>query len=147
MCVAAAKGHRLFACAALVPRTPPAVPHVPKASQAVVPSCLHAPSGWWACQHSSAHRALLREDLSGVEGPRRVSTCVLLLRRSQLALYAYYLLTAGALRALSPPLALMTAQETGLAGAFRSAHQVLLLQPPVRPTVTEHAGPHTAEPG
>ena len=43
----------------------------------------------------------------------------------QLALYAYYLVTAGALRALSPPLALMTAQETGLAGAFRSAHQVL----------------------
>ena len=42
----------------------------------------------------------------------------------QLALYAYYLLTAGALRALSPPLALMTAQETGLTGAYRSAHQV-----------------------
>ena len=50
----------------------------------------------------------------------------------QLALYAYYLLTAGALRALSPPLALMTAQETGLTGAYRSAHQVLsLLAPPL----------------
>ena len=44
--------------------------------------------------------------------------------RPQLALYAYYLLTAAGLRAMSPPLALMTAQETGLAGAFRSAHQV-----------------------
>ena len=44
--------------------------------------------------------------------------------RTQGALYAYYLLTAALLRALSPPLALMTAQETGLAGAFRSAHQV-----------------------
>ena len=31
--------------------------------------------------------------------------------------------SALALRALSPPLALMTAQETALAGAFRSAHQ------------------------
>ncbi|CAL8463002.1 g2536 [Coccomyxa elongata] len=43
--------------------------------------------------------------------------------RTQLALYSYYLLSATVLRALSPPLALMTAQETGLAGAFRSAHQ------------------------
>jgi hypothetical protein len=41
--------------------------------------------------------------------------------------YAYYLLTAAGLRAMSPPLALMTAQETGLAGAFRSAHQVRLV--------------------
>ena len=31
--------------------------------------------------------------------------------------------SALALRALSPPLALMTAQETALSGAFRSAHQ------------------------
>ncbi len=45
--------------------------------------------------------------------------------RTQFALYSYYLLSATVLRALSPPLALMTAQETGLAGAFRSAHQVL----------------------
>jgi len=44
--------------------------------------------------------------------------------RTQLALYSYYLLSAAVLRALSPPLALMTAQETGLVGAFRSAHQV-----------------------
>ena len=44
--------------------------------------------------------------------------------RTQLALYSYYLLSAALLRALSPPLALMTAQETGLVGAFRSAHQV-----------------------
>ncbi len=44
--------------------------------------------------------------------------------RTQLALYAYYLLSATVLRSISPPLALMTAQETGLAGAFRSAHQV-----------------------
>ena len=43
--------------------------------------------------------------------------------RTQLALYSYYLRSAT-LRTLSPPLALMTAQETGLAGAFRSAHQV-----------------------
>ncbi len=49
--------------------------------------------------------------------------------KSQLALYSYYLLSATVLRALSPPLALMTAQETGLAGAFRSAHQV---RPPLR---------------
>jgi hypothetical protein len=34
------------------------------------------------------------------------------------------MLTAAVLRAISPPLALMTAQETGLAGAFRNAHQV-----------------------
>lgn len=44
--------------------------------------------------------------------------------RTQLALYSYYLLSATLLRTLSAPLALMTAQETGLAGAFRSAHQV-----------------------
>ncbi len=44
--------------------------------------------------------------------------------RTQLALYSYYLVSAALLRALSPPLALMTAQETGLVGAFRSAHQV-----------------------
>ena len=44
--------------------------------------------------------------------------------RTQAALYAYYLASAALLRALSPPLALMTAQETGLVGAFRSAHQV-----------------------
>lgn len=50
--------------------------------------------------------------------------------KMQLALYSYYLLSAALLKALSPPLALMTAQETGLAGAFRSAHQVRLTAHP-----------------
>ena len=44
--------------------------------------------------------------------------------KGQLALYAYYLMSAGALRKLSPPLALMTAQESSLSGGFRAAHQV-----------------------
>ena len=44
--------------------------------------------------------------------------------RGQLVLYLYYLLSAGALRQLSPPLALMTAQESSLSGGFRAAHQV-----------------------
>ena len=44
--------------------------------------------------------------------------------KGQLALYIYYLLSAGALRQLSPPLALMTAQESSLSGGFRAAHQV-----------------------
>ena len=52
--------------------------------------------------------------------------------RTQLALYSYYLLSATLLRALSPPLALMTAQETGLVGAFRSAHQVTNQSTPER---------------
>ena len=43
--------------------------------------------------------------------------------RGQFVLYAYYLASALGLRALSPPLALITAQETGLSGAFRAAHQ------------------------
>ncbi len=43
--------------------------------------------------------------------------------KSQFVLYGYYFLSAGVLRRLSPPLALMTAQETGLAGSFRNAHQ------------------------
>ena len=42
----------------------------------------------------------------------------------QVGLYTYYLATAAGLRAMSPALALMTAQETQLSGAFRSAHQV-----------------------
>ena len=46
--------------------------------------------------------------------------------RGQFVLYAYYLASALGLRALSPPLALITAQETGLSGAFRAAHQVRL---------------------
>lgn len=44
--------------------------------------------------------------------------------RPQLALYSYYLLSALLLRAVAPPLALITAQETGLSGALRAAHQV-----------------------
>ena len=44
--------------------------------------------------------------------------------KGQLGLYLYYLLSAGALRQLSPPLALMTAQESSLSGGFRAAHQV-----------------------
>lgn len=43
----------------------------------------------------------------------------------QVGLYAYYLATAAGLRAMSPALALMTAQETHLSGSFRAAHQVL----------------------
>lgn len=44
--------------------------------------------------------------------------------KGQFVLYAYYLASALGLRAMSPPLALITAQETGLSGAFRAAHQV-----------------------
>ena len=44
--------------------------------------------------------------------------------QNQFILYGYYICSALLLRAMSPPLALMTAQETGLSGAFRSAHQV-----------------------
>lgn len=44
--------------------------------------------------------------------------------KGQLGLYLYYLLSAGVLRKLSPPLALMTAQESSLSGGFRAAHQV-----------------------
>ena len=47
--------------------------------------------------------------------------------RGQFALYAYYALCAVGLRATSPPLASMTAQETALAGAFRAAHQRLVV--------------------
>lgn len=45
--------------------------------------------------------------------------------RSQFALYGYYVFCAALLRATSPPLALMTSQETALAGQFRAAHQRL----------------------
>ena len=45
---------------------------------------------------------------------------------SRFLLYGYYIASAFVLRALSPPLALMTAQETGLSGAFRHAHQRLV---------------------
>ncbi|GFR51705.1 hypothetical protein Agub_g14150 [Astrephomene gubernaculifera] len=46
--------------------------------------------------------------------------------RGQFALYAYYVAVAYLLRAISPPLAAMTAQEAALSGAFRAAHQRLV---------------------
>ncbi len=46
--------------------------------------------------------------------------------KNQFLLYGYYICSAFVLRAMSPPLALMTAQETGLSGAFRHAHQRLV---------------------
>lgn len=46
--------------------------------------------------------------------------------KGQFALYAYYILVAYLLRAISPPLASMTAQESALSGAFRAAHQRLV---------------------
>mmetsp|Transcript_1337 Transcript_1337/g.3997 ORF Transcript_1337/g.3997 Transcript_1337/m.3997 type:complete len:758 (-) Transcript_1337:479-2752(-) len=46
--------------------------------------------------------------------------------KGQVGLYAYYLATAAGLRAMSPALALMTAQETHLSGSFRAAHQRLV---------------------
>lgn len=45
--------------------------------------------------------------------------------RSQALLYGYYGCVALLLRATSPPMALMTAQEAALAGSFRGAHQRL----------------------
>lgn len=39
--------------------------------------------------------------------------------RGQFMLYAYYVCVAYLLRAISPPLAAMTAQEAALSGAFR----------------------------
>ncbi|PNW72668.1 hypothetical protein CHLRE_15g637761v5 [Chlamydomonas reinhardtii] len=46
--------------------------------------------------------------------------------RGQFMLYAYYVCVAYLLRAISPPLAAMTAQEAALSGAFRAAHQRLV---------------------
>lgn len=46
--------------------------------------------------------------------------------KPQFLLYGYYVCTALVLRAMAPPLASMTAQETGLAGSLRHAHQVSL---------------------
>ncbi|KAJ7562838.1 hypothetical protein O6H91_03G086200 [Diphasiastrum complanatum] len=43
--------------------------------------------------------------------------------KGQLLLLAYFLLCSVFLRAISPPLALMTAQEAALSGNFRNAHQ------------------------
>jgi len=51
--------------------------------------------------------------------------------------------SALALRALSPPLALMTAQETALSGAFRNAHQARarVKRPPMALPCNAHRGP------
>ncbi|GIL93564.1 hypothetical protein Vretimale_11706 [Volvox reticuliferus] len=46
--------------------------------------------------------------------------------RGQFFLYGYYIAVAYLLRAISPPLAAMTAQEAALSGAFRAAHQRLV---------------------
>ncbi|KAG2422832.1 hypothetical protein HXX76_011647 [Chlamydomonas incerta] len=46
--------------------------------------------------------------------------------RGQFMLYGYYVAVAYLLRAISPPLASMTAQEAALSGSFRAAHQRLV---------------------
>jgi hypothetical protein len=46
--------------------------------------------------------------------------------KRQAALYGYFAVTSQLLRLTAPPLALMTAQETALGGAFRAAHQRLV---------------------
>mmetsp|Transcript_5153 Transcript_5153/g.11220 ORF Transcript_5153/g.11220 Transcript_5153/m.11220 type:complete len:766 (-) Transcript_5153:214-2511(-) len=46
--------------------------------------------------------------------------------KTQFALYGYYLVVAYVLRAMSPPLASMAAQEAALTGSFRAAHQRLV---------------------
>lgn len=43
--------------------------------------------------------------------------------RAQFALYGYYVFVAWLLRTISPPLSQMLAQEAGLSGSFRAAHQ------------------------
>lgn len=43
--------------------------------------------------------------------------------KGQFVLYGYFLLSSSILRAISPPLALLTAQEVALSGNFRNAHQ------------------------
>lgn len=53
------------------------------------------------------------------------TTKPLSLRSSQAILYAYYGAVALLLRATSPPLASMGAQEAALGGSFRRAHQRL----------------------
>lgn len=47
--------------------------------------------------------------------------------KTQFVLYGYYVVVAALLRATSPPLSLMTAQETALGGALRAAHQRLVV--------------------
>lgn len=46
--------------------------------------------------------------------------------KGQLFLYVYFIFCSGFLRRISPPLALMTAQESALSGNFRNAHQRLV---------------------
>lgn len=46
--------------------------------------------------------------------------------KGQMGLYAYYVCVALLLRAASPPLASMAAQEAGLSGSLRAAHQRLV---------------------
>lgn len=46
--------------------------------------------------------------------------------KGQVALYLYYIGVAYMLRAIAPPMAAMTAQESALVGAFRAAHQRLV---------------------
>lgn len=46
--------------------------------------------------------------------------------KGQIALYLYYIGVANMLRAIAPPMAAMTAQESALVGAFRAAHQRLV---------------------
>eukprot|EP00271_Cylindrocystis_brebissonii_P004309 TRINITY_DN15947_c0_g1_i1.p1 TRINITY_DN15947_c0_g1~~TRINITY_DN15947_c0_g1_i1.p1 ORF type:complete len:753 (+),score=122.92 TRINITY_DN15947_c0_g1_i1:336-2594(+) len=46
--------------------------------------------------------------------------------QGQLLLYAYFIVISGVLRGISPPLALMTAQEGALSGNFRNAQQRLV---------------------
>eukprot|EP00879_Flechtneria_rotunda_P029463 GHRR01031871.1.p1 GENE.GHRR01031871.1~~GHRR01031871.1.p1 ORF type:complete len:337 (+),score=90.67 GHRR01031871.1:869-1879(+) len=46
--------------------------------------------------------------------------------KGQMGLYGYYVLVAWLLRALAPPLAAITAQESALVGSFRAAHQRLV---------------------
>jgi hypothetical protein len=41
--------------------------------------------------------------------------------KGQIALYLYYIGVANMLRAIAPPMAAMTAQESALVGAFRCA--------------------------
>ena len=58
--------------------------------------------------------------------------------KAQFLLYGYYLLSAVLLRAVAPPLALITAQETGLSGALRAAHQARA--PPVERCLIARSG-------
>ena len=84
--------------------------------------CCHAASCSPLNTHSTALRHVLQPLLDVILFTKSLSKSMGY--KGQLALYIYYLLSAGALRQLSPPLALMTAQESSLSGGFRAAHQV-----------------------